>query len=368
VKNQTYRKVFCAVALTSALACPWLVSACHASGAQGAADAPGSAPKIELVESQFDFGNVVEGDTVKHVFVVKNAGNSTLNIERVQTTCGCTAAVLKSKEIPPAGTSEIEISFNTQGKPGAQTKSVTVVSNDLTNPRAQISFKANVEQLLVFDQRSASKTLRYGAKESAEVWLSGKLADSAKLQIEKVNGEDVTVELISKTEGDKPRAGLRIDFKGSKIGNFRGDVTVTTAVEQVPKLTLPFSWNTTGNIEMIPRMLSFSVSGPPGRGDERIIQLRSKLADFKLNSARVPSGPFSAKISRPDAGAAYEIRVAVTDRDKLEKATNCSVEISTNDPIEPKLTVPITVASGRGPMMPPSIRPPMPMPMPPAAR
>ncbi len=41
-------------------------------------------PKIEVRELRYDFGKVVQGKQVSHVFEVKNAGKEVLIIERVQ--------------------------------------------------------------------------------------------------------------------------------------------------------------------------------------------------------------------------------------------------------------------------------------------
>ncbi len=52
------------------------------TGLASAEDARG--PKIEVREVKYDFGKVVQGTEVSHVFVVRNAGTEQLIIERVQ--------------------------------------------------------------------------------------------------------------------------------------------------------------------------------------------------------------------------------------------------------------------------------------------
>jgi len=43
-------------------------------------------PKIEVSELRYDFGKVVQGKQVSHVFEIKNAGKAVLIIEKVQST------------------------------------------------------------------------------------------------------------------------------------------------------------------------------------------------------------------------------------------------------------------------------------------
>jgi hypothetical protein len=41
-------------------------------------------PKIEVSELRYDFGKVVQGTRVEHVFEIRNAGSEQLVIEKVQ--------------------------------------------------------------------------------------------------------------------------------------------------------------------------------------------------------------------------------------------------------------------------------------------
>jgi len=52
------------------------------------------APKIVFKEESHDFGKVPRGPELQYNFKFTNKGNSTLTIERVQTSCGCTGATV----------------------------------------------------------------------------------------------------------------------------------------------------------------------------------------------------------------------------------------------------------------------------------
>ena len=41
-------------------------------------------PKIEIAEMRHDFGKVIQGTRVEHVFEIRNAGSEQLVIEKVQ--------------------------------------------------------------------------------------------------------------------------------------------------------------------------------------------------------------------------------------------------------------------------------------------
>jgi hypothetical protein len=81
---------------------------------------------------RFDFGVADEGEVVKHTFKFTNVGKDPLLINNAKGSCGCTVPTWPKEAIPPGGTGEIRVEFNTKGKPGMQSKRVTVTAN--TNP------------------------------------------------------------------------------------------------------------------------------------------------------------------------------------------------------------------------------------------
>lgn len=98
---------------------------------------------ISFEELIHDFGDITQGDVVKHVFKFKNTGDDTLRLSNVLSTCGCTIPEWTKKPIPPGGSGEILASFNSAGKMGLQNKVITVMSN-ASNAQATFTIKANV--------------------------------------------------------------------------------------------------------------------------------------------------------------------------------------------------------------------------------
>lgn len=92
----------------------------------------GPTTSIQYENDKFEFGVVNEGEVVKHMFKFKNTGSEPLVISNAKASCGCTVPVWPKEPIAPGGTGEIAVEFNTKGKPGAQSKQVTVTAN--TNP------------------------------------------------------------------------------------------------------------------------------------------------------------------------------------------------------------------------------------------
>lgn len=105
-----------------------------------------SGPRIEQVEESYDFGTVEQGTKVIHDFKFKNKGDADLIITDVKTSCGCTAAVTSAKTIPPGGDGTLKANFNTAGRGGPQTKTITVVTNDPEKPQVLFRLSGKIKK------------------------------------------------------------------------------------------------------------------------------------------------------------------------------------------------------------------------------
>ena len=85
--------------------------------------------KMTFEESEYNFGEVKEGDVVKHIFKFTNTGKVPLLINNAKSTCGCTIPKWPKNFIEPGESGEIAVEFNTSGKSGFQEKPVTITAN-----------------------------------------------------------------------------------------------------------------------------------------------------------------------------------------------------------------------------------------------
>ncbi|GJM32645.1 MAG: hypothetical protein DHS20C18_16460 [Saprospiraceae bacterium] len=85
--------------------------------------------KLTFVEATYDFGEVKEGDVVKHTFQFTNTGKVPLLISNARSTCGCTVPEWPKEPIAPGAKGEINVEFNTKNKKNQQSKPVTITAN-----------------------------------------------------------------------------------------------------------------------------------------------------------------------------------------------------------------------------------------------
>lgn len=121
-----------------------LTASCLGGGT--AAFKPTSPDPVAWVDSErHDYGTIPATEPVDHVFRVRNMGGAPLNIARVQTSCGCTAAVLDHQYLKPGEETRLKITFDPRGRNGQQTRTVWVHSNDPKSPQKQILIQATIE-------------------------------------------------------------------------------------------------------------------------------------------------------------------------------------------------------------------------------
>jgi hypothetical protein len=103
------------------------------------------APHLTFEETIHDFGTITQGDQVSTDFIFTNTGKSELNIRETKASCGCTVSKPEKDTLQPGESSTIKVTFNSRGRRGIQQKSISVFSNDPSNPTQRLTIKAKIE-------------------------------------------------------------------------------------------------------------------------------------------------------------------------------------------------------------------------------
>ncbi len=196
-----------------------------------------SAPKLEILDQNFDFGQVLASTIVEHIFTIKNTGGSNLEIYYVKATCGCTGALLSNSVIIPNSTAEIRATFNTTGYSGRVSKTVDISSND---PKSfhQIVFYATVVPMLSLSPSS----IGFGEViANATSIASATLAkyDKSPFEITSVKGYDTSKYSISASPINEDRSIWQITgtkFPEEILGNFYTSFTIETNVANYERM------------------------------------------------------------------------------------------------------------------------------------
>jgi hypothetical protein len=86
-------------------------------------------PKAVFEKTTHDFGTIKEGTQATVDFVVKNTGTAPLIISSVTASCGCTTPDWTRDPIAPGASGKVTAVYNSTGRLGNFTKTVTVKYN-----------------------------------------------------------------------------------------------------------------------------------------------------------------------------------------------------------------------------------------------
>jgi hypothetical protein len=92
-------------------------------------------PKFEFTTDSYDFGKIVQGEKISYSFKFKNTGKSALIISSANATCGCTVPSYPEEPIAPGEDAKIDVVFDSKGKMGIQSKTITVIANTIPNTK-----------------------------------------------------------------------------------------------------------------------------------------------------------------------------------------------------------------------------------------
>jgi hypothetical protein len=89
----------------------------------------GSRPEIRFEKTEHDLGKVLQGEKVGYNFIFTNVGDASLVIKDASASCGCTVPRYSKKPIAPGEKGSVEVVFDSSGRMGQQSKTVTLKTN-----------------------------------------------------------------------------------------------------------------------------------------------------------------------------------------------------------------------------------------------
>ena len=308
---------------------------------------------LSIAQPIHDFGAVTEGDKLAHTFELSGSPTVPVGITRVETSAPWVTADLKTLRIPPGGKGQVEVSFDTLGRTGDLEKRVTVVAGDPKVPAIQLYVRAHVAPMIAVEEESEEREedefIYLGDHVTRELKLVGPRAGEAHLAIERITSPDITADIIQQpADAGPPR--LRVTVTANTLGHYHGGVFLSTGIAAKPTIMHFFEWVVLGNVTVAPRAMHFEVEAASKRADghEQVALVRSRLDGFVVRSAKTSSPAFSAEVKRSAKDGEFELHVRVANPDVLARTDAASVELSTNDKIEPVVRVPIAISRQSG--------------------
>ena len=223
---------------------------------------PGSAPKLVLEQDEFNFGSAEFGATGRHPFVIKNEGRGPLILTKGETSCVCTLAEIKNSEIPPGGSTTVEVIWHPKTH-GPFRQSAQVLTNDPQRPRIELAIYGTVvssyqlsPESIVFSNLAATRSATGQARVYS--FATDKLAivdpqwsDKSMAQFYELQTEPLTADQLKEEKGAKSGCLMKVTVKpGLPAGPFAERIRFHVNTADGPEFELGVEGNVTGPIEV----------------------------------------------------------------------------------------------------------------------
>lgn len=311
-----------------------------------------AAPKIRIIAKDFDWGSVLKGTSITHVFKLVNDGNGPLRITKVRPSCGCALSKWTRGEIAPGASGEIELVVDTNKLPGGKhKKNATIYTNDRSAPNLQVYIGGEV--------------LTVVKATPAPLKLTGLASEEKYAQIELTPGTDQTYEILSVTSRYKNvslvdtttvEPGRRYQLKLKAPAALPGikpdslEIVVRTADGKTHTTSVQTSVENQPRIQLLPgqgvvfRRQETAQLQKPGapplvkeltlRASREDIQFRIERAEFEGPHA----GAFRAEVETVRPGQEFKIKVGLVSY-QSSRFARAKLVIVTSDAMTPRREV-----------------------------
>jgi hypothetical protein len=296
-------------------------------------------PDIKFSEVKHDFGTIAQKEQLSYVYKFRNIGQGNLMIKNIRVACGCAAALISAKEIPPKGEGELKVIFYSQELEGKVVKYIYVSSNDPDEQIVKLEIEAYVKPIMMIDpkrlylgniQKGQSITkdlrvtpnednLRVTRVESTSKYIAATLSESVK--------EDKKTYLIDVTVSPE-----------TPLGRIYEKLKIYTDSPKQNVMDIAIQGNILGGINLVPEVFSFGTIQKGDNISKKILVTKTDAKALKILNVKSNIKWILTRISAIEEGKRYEIIVSVSPDAPLGRIDG-KINIQTDDTQQSLLTV-----------------------------
>ncbi|MDY7091852.1 MAG: DUF1573 domain-containing protein [Acidobacteriota bacterium] len=333
-----------AAGILTALSLPAL--AANAAADETAAE-EATGPKAVAVEEVLDLGTIPKGETLKVEWELRNEGTEPLEITQVRPSCGCTVATY-DEVIAPGATGKVRAEIDTTNLFGADTKRVTVLTNDPNNPSIVLTAKSEVKPYLnaipgyarfnvVQDQQKGSVDQSIWAQDGSDFNIVSATATEDYLTV--AVREATEEERAEDAKGKQYQVSVTL-AKDAPIGPITSALQITTDHPKQKTMSIPISGFVRPVLAVTPQTANFRKIELKEPLQANILVKNYAVEKIDLTSIQSTIPTISAEIIPLEEGRRFQIRLLVSP-DTPKGDFNGMLKIQTDSPKVPSLEVPV---------------------------
>lgn len=270
----------------------------HPSSVPGQETNAEHAPKLVCDEPTYNFGEADNAGHVEHAFILRNAGDVTLQILNIRPACGCTVANISTKSIPPGGLAELSARLSLQGRTGPQHKSITVESNDPKQQYVTLYLEGTaIAELDVQPRQVTFGRISGDAAVTSVVEITARTTNAVKITRLNAGSTNLAARLETIEEGRHYRI-LVSSVPPLVQGTLRGSVHIETDHPKYSAMDIPISAFVATDLMYLPTELTL-VENPTASA--RYVIVRSDTGKkFEVQAVEAPSPSIQTSIQPMD--------------------------------------------------------------------
>lgn len=265
-------------------------------------------PKITFEKLVYDFGSVGANSKNTCEFNFTNTGDDLLIITEVSKICGCTPYTLDKKEYAPGESGTLKVSYNAGSRPSSIEKHLYVSSNDKTNPKIQLTVKANIALKVDYEPKALSLSLKNENAACPQITIKG--LDNQPFAIKSFKSTDDLI-TADYNESEKKTTFVlqpKVDMaKLHKIPSGRIDITLTHPV--AGGITIPFI--VLQEFGISPARITILKAEPAKPLTREIWVLSNYNEDFDIESVSTQNNLMKV-LAREKIGNRYKFELEIT--------------------------------------------------------
>jgi len=320
------------------------------------------APRLTIIEPVKDYGTIPKGEKLDWSFVIKNTGDSDLQIIAAKPGCGCTVADF-DKVIKPGETGKVTAHVDTTAFAGPIAKSVTLETNDPTTPTSQLTIHAVVKPYVeAFPAGFVRFNLLQGDADSQTVTIYSDEDDPfqitsvetpapepgkdpwIKASFEKITNEGDLAPNVGKPGQNQYKVKITVGGPDARVGPLAEKVRIVTNSKHQPEYLVSIAGVIRPPFRVEPTAMNFGEVTPADVAATRMVIVHS-------NNMKTPESFIVSKVEssnsavvtsvKPTANKGeYEVTLQIA-KDAKPGDVDGTVKIFTNDKVIPIVTVPM---------------------------
>lgn len=253
---------------------------------------------IEVQPSTVHLGKIADTQITNFSFTIINHSNQIMKVDRIQTSCGCTASEKNFQDIAPGESSELKIKFDPHGRRGYARWEVLIYTTHPKVPVVMGSFDVEIlrEGFLSSNELSLGEFQR-GLEAKQKLWISPlEYPDFEVKSVEVVvpslnNSFEVKWERAEYDgfyPGKRPAYCIEIMVKKDiPYGRHEGNVVIMTNIPNKEKIEIPFLAKVSGIIGVRPDYVPMGILTPTDNFSRKVLIYHREGGTFQITNSEV---------------------------------------------------------------------------------